>query len=103
MRIFVAGATGVVGRRLVPMLLACGHQVIAMTRSAEKVAALRQSGAEVEVADGLDRSAVRRAVTAASPEVVIHQMTGLAKAKSFRKFDEEFALTNRLRSREPTI
>jgi nucleoside-diphosphate-sugar epimerase len=98
MKVFVAGATGVVGRRLVPMLVAAGHRVTAMTRSPEKVDALRRIGAEAVIADGLDRGALRRTMNMVRPEIVIHQMTGLAKAKSFKKFDDEFALTNRLRT-----
>jgi nucleoside-diphosphate-sugar epimerase len=98
MKVFVAGATGAVGRRLVPLLVASGYEVTAMTRSAEKADALRAAGAEPAVADGLDRVAVGRAVERAAPEVVIHQMTGLTDAKSFRRFDDDFALTNRLRT-----
>lgn len=98
MKICVAGASGAVGRRLIPMLVAGGHEVVAMTRSPQKGNDLREQGAETVVADGLDWDAVQRAMTAVRPEVVIHQMTSLAKAKSFRKFDDEFALTNRLRT-----
>ena len=98
MKVFVAGASGAVGKRLVPLLVAGGYEVTAMTRSAEKAELLRSSGAEPVVADGLDRAAVTEAVTSAEPEVVIHQMTGLAGVKSFRRFDDEFALTNRLRT-----
>lgn len=98
MKVFVAGATGAMGKRLVPALLAADHQVVAMTRSAGKAAALGRAGAEPVVADGLDRAAVLRAVTTTSPEVIIHQMTGLTGMKSLKKFDAEFALTNRLRT-----
>jgi len=98
MKIFVAGASGAVGKRLVPLLVASGFEVAAMTRSAEKVDWLRSLGAEPVVADGLDRTAVVEAVTRARPEVVVHQMTGLTGVKSFRRFDDEFALTNRLRT-----
>jgi len=98
MRVFVAGATGAMGNRLVPALLAAGHQVVAMTRSAGKTAALAAVGAEPVVADGLDRAAVVRAVTETAPEVIIHQMTGLAGMKSLKNFDAEFAVTNRLRT-----
>jgi 2-alkyl-3-oxoalkanoate reductase len=98
MRIFVAGATGVLGRRLVPLLVEGGHQVTAMTRTAGKAAGLRAAGADPVVADALDRDAVLRAVLAARPEVVVHQLTALAGTTSFRKFDREFALTNRLRT-----
>jgi nucleoside-diphosphate-sugar epimerase len=98
MKVFVAGATGVVGQRLVPSLVAGGHEVVGMTRSRSKTDALRALGAEPVVADGLDREAVIEAVTRAKPEAVIHQMTGLTGAKSFKNFDKEFALTNRLRT-----
>ena len=98
MKVFVAGASGALGRRLVPILVASGHEVVAMTRSPEKTESLRRLDAESVVADGLDKAAVMRAVARAEPEVVIHQMTGLTGAKSFRKFDDEFALTNRLRT-----
>ena len=98
MRIFVAGATGALGRRLVPLLVAGGHQVTAMTRSAGKAAGLRAAGAEPVVADALDRDAVLRAVAEAGPEVVVHQLTALAGAGSFRRFDRAFAETNRLRT-----
>ena len=98
MRIFVAGATGVLGRRLVPLLVTDGHQVTAMTRTAGKAAGLRAAGAEPVVADALDREAVTLAVAAARPEVVVHQLTDMAGSTSFRKFDREFAATNRLRT-----
>jgi nucleoside-diphosphate-sugar epimerase len=98
MRIFVAGAGGVVGARLVPMLIAGGHDVVAKTRSLGKSDALRAMGAEPAVADGLDREAVMQAVMRAEPEVVVHQMTALSQIKSLKRFDDEFALTNRLRT-----
>jgi 2-alkyl-3-oxoalkanoate reductase len=97
-KLFVAGATGALGRRLVPLLVAHGHDVTGMTRSSSKARQLRDLGAEPVVADGLDEAAVREAVTRAAPEVVVHQMTALAGATSFRKFDREFALSNRLRT-----
>jgi 2-alkyl-3-oxoalkanoate reductase len=98
MRVFVAGASGAVGKRLVPLLIASGYDVAAMTRSPQKTAALRAAGAEPVVADGLDRTAVMHAVLRAEPEVVIHQMTALTGVTSFRTFDDGFALTNRLRT-----
>jgi nucleoside-diphosphate-sugar epimerase len=98
MRIFVAGASGAVGGRLVPLLVDGGHDVVAMTRSPQKADALRALGAEPAVADGLDRNAVMQAVVRAEPEVVVHQMTALSQIKSMKKFDDEFALTNRLRT-----
>jgi 2-alkyl-3-oxoalkanoate reductase len=98
MRIFVAGAGGALGAHLVPALIDGGHDVVAMTRSPGKADALRALGAEPAVADGLDRAAVVQAVTRAEPEVVIHQMTALARMKSLMRFDAEFAITNRLRT-----
>jgi 2-alkyl-3-oxoalkanoate reductase len=98
MRIFVAGATGALGRRLVPLLGADGHQVTAMTRRPEKAAGLRAAGADPVVADALDREAVLAAVTAARPEVVVHELTDLAGLRDFRKVEEGFAATNRLRT-----
>ncbi|HEX8744505.1 MAG TPA: NAD(P)-dependent oxidoreductase [Thermoleophilaceae bacterium] len=98
MKVFVAGATGAVGKRLVPLLVARGHSVVGMTRSPEKADALRALGAEPAVADGLDRNAVIEQVTRARPDVLVHQLTALADLKSFRRFDRDFALTNRLRT-----
>jgi nucleoside-diphosphate-sugar epimerase len=98
MRIFLAGATGAVGTRLVPVLVGAGHTVVGTTRSASKVDPLRQAGAEPVVMDGLDRDAVLAAVTAADPDVVVHQLTALTGMGNPRRFDEEFAATNRLRT-----
>jgi nucleoside-diphosphate-sugar epimerase len=98
MNIFIAGGTGAIGTRLVPQLVARGHEVIATTRSEAKADALRALGARPVLADALDRKAVVQAVTKAEPEVVIHQLTALAGIKSLRNFDKEFALTNRLRT-----
>ncbi|MBS1880600.1 MAG: NAD(P)-dependent oxidoreductase [Actinobacteria bacterium] len=98
MRVFVAGGSGAMGKRLVPQLVGAGHEVVAMTRSGPKAAALRALGAEAAVADALDRDAVLAAVERAEPEAVIHQLTALSELKSFRNFDREFALTNRLRT-----
>jgi 2-alkyl-3-oxoalkanoate reductase len=99
MRVFVAGATGALGRHLVPMLVAAGHEVTATTRTPGKVARLREAGAEPVVVDGLDREAVIAAVRAAAPEVIVHQMTALAGMRSLRKPDQQFATTNELRTR----
>jgi nucleoside-diphosphate-sugar epimerase len=98
MKVFIAGASGVIGRRLVPLLVAKGHEVTAMSRSREKARGLSELGAEPILADGLDRASVLRAVARARPEVVIHQMTSLAGIKSLKKFDDELAQTNRLRT-----
>jgi 2-alkyl-3-oxoalkanoate reductase len=99
MRVFVAGATGALGRHLVPGLVAAGHEVTATTRTPGKVAQLREAGAEPVVVDGLDREAVVAAVRAAGPEVIVHQMTALADMRSLRKVDQAFAATNELRTR----
>ncbi|HEV3498666.1 MAG TPA: NAD(P)-dependent oxidoreductase [Actinomycetes bacterium] len=98
MRIFVAGATGALGRRLVPLLVERGHQVTGMTRSPGKAAGLRAAGAAAVVADALDRDDVLRVVAAARPEVVVHQLTDLAGTTNLKKFDAGFAATNRLRT-----
>ena len=98
MKVFVAGASGAVGRRLVPQLVAGGHKVVATTRSEAKLNALRQLGAHAVVVDGLDAAAVGSAVAQAEPEVIVHQMTALAVMGSPRRFDQVFAQTNRLRT-----
>ena len=99
MRVFVTGATGALGRHLVPGLVAAGHEVTATTMTPGKVAQLRAAGAEPVVVDGLDREAVIAAVLAAEPEVIVHQMTALAGLRSLRKPDKAFAATNELRTR----
>lgn len=98
-RIFVAGATGAVGRPLVAALVAAGHDVTGMTRSASKAADLEAAGARPVVADGLDAGAVGDAIAVARPEVVINQLTDLtAIGDNLRRFDRYFELTNRLRT-----
>jgi nucleoside-diphosphate-sugar epimerase len=99
MRVFVTGATGALGRHLVPGLVAAGHEVTAATRTPGKAGQLRAAGAEPVVVDGLDREAVIAAVRAAAPEVIVHQMTALAGLRSLRKPDQAFAATNELRTR----
>jgi 2-alkyl-3-oxoalkanoate reductase len=97
MRVFVTGATGAVGRHLVPMLVAAGHEVTATTRTPGKTAQLRRAGADAVVVDGLDRAMVTAAVLDAAPEVIIHEMTALADMRSLRNMDKVFAVTNELR------
>ena len=101
MRVFVAGGTGVIGRRLVPQLVARGHQVTATTTSAGKLGLLEQLGAEGTVMDGLDAAAVGEAVAAARPDTIVNEMTGLSEAHAgkpnLRKAERFFAITNRLR------
>ena len=99
MRIFVTGATGALGRHLVPGLVTAGHEVTATTRTPGRVAQLRAAGAEPVVVDGLDREAVIAAVQAAVPEVIVHEMTALASLRSLRNPDKVFAVTNELRTR----
>ena len=100
-RVFVAGGTGVIGRRLVPQLVARGHQVTATTTSAAKLGMLHQLGAAGVVMDGLDAISVGEAVAAARPDVIVNEMTGLSKVHAgkpnLRKPDRFFATTNRLR------
>src|SRR6266702_6303317 len=99
MRVFVTGATGALGRYLVPGLVAAGHEVTATTRTPGKVAQLRGAGAEPVVLDGLDREAVIAAVLAAEPEVIVHEMTALAGVRSLHHPDKLFGVTNELRTR----
>lgn len=98
MRVFVAGGSGVIGRQLVPMLVAEGHEVVASARLSARLGEIRAMGAEAVVMDGLDASSVRDALGAARPEVVVHQMTALAGLSNLRRFDRAFAATNRLRT-----
>jgi nucleoside-diphosphate-sugar epimerase len=81
----------------VPLLVEAGHEVVGMTRSPEKVDALRAAGVEPAVCDALDREGVRAAVTAARPEAVVHQLTDLPRALDPRDFEGSFAANNRLR------
>ncbi|WP_237744958.1 NAD-dependent epimerase/dehydratase family protein [Kribbella catacumbae] len=98
MKVLVAGATGGLGRSLVPKLIAAGHEVTGMIRSESGAAGVRAQGAGVVFADGLNADAVKAAVVSVQPEVVVHQMTALKAGINFKKFDESFAVTNRLRT-----
>jgi 2-alkyl-3-oxoalkanoate reductase len=98
MKIFVAGGTGAIGKFLVPQLVESGHDVVALVRSTQRAKALKEKGVKVAVADALDKDELTAAITAAEPEVIIHQLTALTGLGNFKKFDEEFALTNRLRT-----
>lgn len=98
MRVFVAGATGALGKQLVPQLVAAGHDVVGMTRSEGKRDAVRALGAKPVVADALDPEQVGRAVSEAAPEVIVHQLTALSANLSIRNIDRTFAATNRLRT-----
>jgi nucleoside-diphosphate-sugar epimerase len=101
MRVFVAGGTGVLGRRLVPQLVAGRHQVTATTTSPAKLGSLEQLGADAVVMDGLDAVSVGEVVAKAQPDAIVHQMTAISPAHagkpSFRHMDRWFASTNRLR------
>jgi nucleoside-diphosphate-sugar epimerase len=96
MRVFVAGATGAIGRQLVPRLVAAGHEVHGMTRSASKRAALRELGAVPVVADALDADQVAAAVGRARPDVIVHQLTALSGVERYT--ERAAAPTNRLRT-----
>jgi nucleoside-diphosphate-sugar epimerase len=103
MKIFVAGATGVLGRALVPQLVARGHEVVGMTRSGSKQDLVRSLGARPVVADALDPDAVAQAVASAEPEVIVHQLTALSgklSARDMRHPERSPAaiMTNRLRT-----
>jgi len=103
MKVFLAGATGVLGRALVPRLVARGHEVVGMTRSASKQDLLRSLGARAVVADALDPDAVGQAVASAEPEVIVHQLTALSGPMSVREARRPdrslaFTMTNRLRT-----
>ena len=97
MRVFVAGATGAIGRQLVPMLVESGHTVVAMTRSLARTGVIRDAGADPVIADALDAAALEEVVCAAEPEVVVHQLTAIPAAVDPRRFAEEFEPTNRVR------
>jgi nucleoside-diphosphate-sugar epimerase len=98
MKVLVAGATGAVGGALVPALVRAGHSVVGTTRSEAKAERLRAAGAEAVVVDVLDAKATLEAVKRAEPDAIVHQATALTGSGNLRKFDQEFALTNRLRT-----
>ncbi|NED96514.1 NAD(P)-dependent oxidoreductase [Phytoactinopolyspora alkaliphila] len=98
MRVFVAGGTGVLGRRLVPQLIARGHEVTATTSGPANLDVIRRMGAEAVVMDGLDAASVGEAVAAAQPDTIVHQMTSIGGKPDMKHFDRWFATTNRLRT-----
>jgi nucleoside-diphosphate-sugar epimerase len=98
MKVFVVGASGAIGTRLVPQLIDAGHEVIGSARSPEKAERLRRLGAEPVELDALDARAVREAVAAAQPDAIVHEATALADVRFSRSFDRIFAQTNRLRT-----
>ncbi len=98
MKVFVAGATGALGMQLVPLLVGHGHGVVGMTRTEAKRDQLRSLGAQPVVADALDADAVGRVVGETEPDVIVHQLTAIPPKINMRRFEREFALTNRLRT-----
>jgi nucleoside-diphosphate-sugar epimerase len=98
MKVFVAGATGAIGKQLVPMLVEGGHEVTGMTRTSAKTDLIRSLGARPAVADALDPEAVAQAVAESEPEVVIHELTAIDLSSFSRSIDKQFAETNRLRT-----
>ena len=98
MRVFVAGATGAIGTRLVPQLVDRGHEVIGTSRSRERAERLHALGAEPVALDILDRQAVREAILDAKPDAIVHEATALTGLSDFKHFDRSFAQTNRLRT-----
>ena len=98
MKVFVAGATGALGTQLVPMLVANGHDVVGMSRTNAQRDHLRGLGVQPVVADALDADAVGRVVGETEPDVIVHELTAIPPKINMRRFEREFALTNRLRT-----
>ena len=98
MKVFLAGATGVIGRRLLPRLIGAGHEVTAMTRREERAVTLREAGAVSAICDVFDAAALRAAVEGARPEVVVHELTDLPPNLDARKMEEQLAGNDRIRT-----
>ncbi|GAA0584584.1 NAD(P)-dependent oxidoreductase [Streptomyces crystallinus] len=98
MRVLVAGATGVIGRALVPLLTSVGHEVTGLSRSTGRSAFLAGAGARTVVADALDAAALDRAVREAAPDAVVHLLTAIPSRLNPRGMPKQFALTDRLRT-----
>jgi nucleoside-diphosphate-sugar epimerase len=98
MKIFIAGATGAVGRPLVSACMSAGHSVVGLTRTPERADLIRRLGAEPAIADGLDVGAIAAMLQSVRPDAVIHEMTSLAGTTDLRNFDRTFAGSNRLRT-----
>jgi nucleoside-diphosphate-sugar epimerase len=98
MKIFVAGATGAVGRRLIPILVSAGHSVVGLTHTPAKAGMIGAMGGKPVIADGLDEHAMSEAVASNKPDVVVHEMTDLKGVPNLRRFDRAFANSNRLRT-----
>ena len=103
MKIFIAGATGAVGRPLVSACIKAGHAVIGLTRTPARAQLIRAMGAEPAIADGLDADAIDAVMGSTRPDAVIHEMTNLAGATDLRNFDRTFAGSNQLRTRGTDI
>ena len=98
MKVFVAGATGALGKQLVPMLVEAGHEVTGMSRSESKRGEIEALGAKPAIADALDAEAVAAAVGEAEPDVIVHELTAISGDMDFKRLEEGFELTNRLRT-----
>ena len=98
MKVLVTGGTGAIGKFLLPLLLENKHEVVALTRSVTKAAELEDTGVSAIIVDPLDPQKLTAMVRRAEPEVIIHQLSALSGIGNFRKFDQEFALTNRFRT-----
>lgn len=98
MRVLVAGATGVIGQRMVPVLAAAGHEVVGMVRTRADAGRLAAAGATAVVADALDRGQVEQAVRRARPEAIVTMLTAIPAQINPRRLARDFALTNRLRT-----
>lgn len=103
MRVLLAGATGAIGQRLLPQILAAGHEVTATTRNPAKADRLKELGAAPAIVDGLDGDAIGKAVARAEPDVIVHQMTALSAKPNLGRFDRWFATTNELRTKGTDI
>ena len=99
MKIFVLGSTGVMGKNLIPLLVEKKHEVTALVRSSKRTKVVEDIGAEAVIANVLDKEELTEVIKKAEPEAIIHQLTALADfSGNFRKFDEEFEMTNRFRT-----
>ncbi len=98
MKVFLAGATGAIGTRLLPLLVRAGHEVIGTTRTSTKAQSILATGAQAVVLDALSHDSVMNAIQNAKPDIIIHQLTSIPARLNVRKFDRDFAMTNRLRT-----
>jgi 2-alkyl-3-oxoalkanoate reductase len=98
MKVFLAGATGAIGSRLALLLVRAGHKVVGTTRTPAKADLIRAAGAQAVVVDALNPDSVMNVIQSAKPDVIIHQLTAIPARLNLRKFDRNFAMTNRLRT-----